>query len=126
MEKENLFRIFWGYVWHYFTLRTARKVFFFALCAVVVFALIVNVAGNPFTFQLLLSACVVAALATLFDSLCARREFVAYMNHIKAGSDGFSNHEAIYVKKKKRSYNYEIVIKAVFFLIFLVFLIQGV
>ena len=143
MGNENILRVFYNKVYEYFTLRIARRVFFFALIAVFLCALIVNISYSSFTMQLFLSACTVCMLATLTDSVQTRSELVSQIKNleykhfrrlaesnteitaIEAGP-AFSQDEQNYIKRKKREITYTIIVKFVFLIFFVVFLIGGV
>ena len=143
MEKENILRTFYNRVYEYFTLRGARRVFFFALVAVVFTAFIVNVSSSDFTMQLFMSACTICVLATLADSFQAKvdlsdqvkkieynhfRRLAEKSDNLAVADTGpaFSQEELLYIKREKRQINYAIAIKMVFLIFFVVFLFGGV
>ena len=143
MENENILRVFYNRVYEYFTLRGARRVFFFALIAVLITALIFSIVNTPFTIQLFVSACTVCVLATLTDSLQAKAELNEEVKKIEYSQfkrmaerygdqtaeevgPTFSQEELFFIKREKRQINYSIVIKLVFLLFFVVFLFGGV
>lgn len=121
MEKENILQTYWGYVYGYFTLRGARKVFFFSLLAIFVAALMVNFWGTDISYKILFAACAVCVLSTLVDSFQVKSEFLSEISNIELGPG-----DEFLVKKKRRDLNYGITIKFVFLAIFLVLLFQGV
>ena len=142
-KPENPFRILWNRAYDYFTASLARKVFFFAAVVVLVLALVIRFFQDVEALSfLLLSSAVVCVGATLVDSLQSRRVFVAQFKGLEAdfvrraaekqGADGgepsqkgaFSPEEISFMKKKKREYNYSILVKGILLIILLALFIS--
>lgn|GEM_PF-6727433 len=142
-KRENILYTFWGYVRQYFTLRPMRVVFFFSLLAVFFAAVAVNLIGGGFILKVFLGACAFSCLSTMVDSVQAKSEFtgiIASMEHknrrvhnrrsvnkpLDFETDesvaAFGADEVSYIKRKKREFNYLIVIKLIFMIFFIALL----
>jgi len=140
-KSENPFRIIFNRAYDYFTYSIARRVFFFAGIAVLLCAVLARFDDSVWALCALLTAAIVCAMATLIDSIQCRRGFIQQLKGLeedflkrtyeKKGEEGlaaikgaFSPEELNFMRKKKREYNYSIVVKAFFVILFVVLMVN--
>jgi hypothetical protein len=140
-KSENPFRIIYNRAHNYFAYSIARRVFFFSGIAVLLCALLAHFDDSVWALYALLTAAIVCAAATLVDSVQCRRAFVRQLKSLEAdflkrtyekkGDEGlgttkgaFSQEELTFMRKKKREFNYSIVVKAFFIILFVVLMVN--
>jgi len=143
MHGENIIETFMWHVRSYFTLRLTRRVFFFALVAVILAAMLTSIFQANFVLVIFLVTCAFACFVTLVDSIWSRMEFIDKIHCIQENKanrksqgednefDGkankvFDEYEGRYLKKKKREHDYVIALKLIFFVFFVFMIFNGV
>jgi hypothetical protein len=119
-----------------------RRIFFFALSAVLISAIFTQIfGGSTVAFGVLLVAASVATFATMVDSIQGKRAYNEQVRDLEAdtilrvhaaeGDEGLAKMGSVFsplenkmMRRKRREHNYTILIKFIFLVIFVVLFIN--
>jgi len=141
-KPENPFRTLFHRVYDYFTYNVVRRVFFFALAAVLITAICMQIfGGSQIVFGVFLFCAVVATVSLMIDIILRKRAFVEQMRSLETdsieriyereGEEGLAGLKTVFspleiriMRKKKRDFNFMILATFIFAVILVVIFVD--